>query len=120
MKQYKITENNITYDIIEYSDGGKYWYLNGKLHREDGPADESLSGNRRWYKNGLLHRDDGPAIIYYNGERVWFKNGLYHRDNGPAIELYNGSKEYWYNGNHLKNINSDEDLKRYIKLLSIS
>jgi len=96
MKRYQITENNITYDIEEYEDGDKYWYLNGKLHREDGPADESFSGNRRWYKNGLLHRDNGPAI--------WT----------------NIIKEYWYNGCHLKNINSDKDLKRYIKLQSIS
>jgi len=74
MKCYKITENNITYDVQEYVSGDKYWYLNGKLHRED----------------------------------------------GPAIEYYNGYKEYYYNGKYLANINSNKELKRYIKFQSIS
>ena len=26
--------------------GGKEWYLNGKLHREDGPAYEGSSGTK--------------------------------------------------------------------------
>jgi len=72
MKYYKITENNITYDIREYLDY-KCCLLNGKLHRE----------------------------------------------NGPACEYASGNKEYWYNGKFLENIGSDEELKRYIKLLSI-
>src|SRR5690554_3175318 len=113
IKQYKITENNITYDIKEYPRGDKAWHINGFLHREGGPAIESENGTKHWYKNGLLHREDGPAIIYYNGDRIWFKNGMIHRENGPAIEFFVGSKEYWYNEKHLRNINSDEELKKY-------
>jgi hypothetical protein len=33
-------------------DGTKMWYLNGELHREDGPAVEYPDGTKRWYLNG--------------------------------------------------------------------
>ena len=29
----------------------KYWYLNGKLHREDGPAIDYINGSKHWYLN---------------------------------------------------------------------
>jgi len=33
--------------------GTKYWYLNGSLHREDGPAVEIASGiKKEWWLNG--------------------------------------------------------------------
>ena len=32
--------------------GGKYWYLNGKLHRENGPAVEYADGTEEWWLNG--------------------------------------------------------------------
>jgi hypothetical protein len=28
-----------------------------------------------WYRNGLLHRDDGPAIVRSDGQRVWYRDG---------------------------------------------
>lgn len=34
------------------ADGTKYWYLNGKFHREDGPAIEYADGEKSWYLNG--------------------------------------------------------------------
>ncbi len=55
--------------------GNKYWYLNGKLHREDGPACEYTDGNKSWWKNGQRHREDGPAIEYYDGTKYWYLNG---------------------------------------------
>ena len=42
----------IKYEVRVYADGTKYWYLNGKPHREDGPAIELLSGFKKWYLNG--------------------------------------------------------------------
>ena len=42
----------ITYEVEVHSSGGKYWYLNGKLHREDGPACESANGTKYWFLNG--------------------------------------------------------------------
>ena len=43
MKTYQVT-------VSEY--GTKYWYLNDKLHREDGPAIEWANGTKWWYLNG--------------------------------------------------------------------
>ena len=54
----------------------KKWYLNGKLHREDGPACEYANGTKEWCLNGKWHREDGPAIEYANGDKYWFLNGI--------------------------------------------
>ena len=35
----------------KYEDG-EYWYLNGKWHREDGPAVIYSDGTQAWYING--------------------------------------------------------------------
>jgi predicted lipoprotein with Yx(FWY)xxD motif len=43
-------DNN--YEIIERSDGSKFWFLNHKLHRTDGPAVEFSDGTKYWYLNG--------------------------------------------------------------------
>ena len=56
------------------SDGDKHWYLNGKLHREDGPAVELTNGAKFWYLNGKRHREDGPAVEYADGTKSWFLN----------------------------------------------
>jgi hypothetical protein len=55
-------------------DGDKEWYLNGELHRVDGPACEWLSGHKEWYLNGELHRVDGPAIEWTDGTKSWYLN----------------------------------------------
>jgi hypothetical protein len=52
----------IEYTVKVSASGGKSWYLNGKLHREDGPAEEDTHGNKFWWLNGKLHREDGPAV----------------------------------------------------------
>ena len=57
------------------ADGTKEWFLNGKRHREDGPAVERASGTKEWFLNGLLHREDGPAIEYHNGGKSWILHG---------------------------------------------
>ena len=41
-------------EIKVSSDGTKEWYLNGKLHREDGPAIERSDGSKSWYLNDKL------------------------------------------------------------------
>jgi len=45
----------IEYTVRVSEDGDQYWYLNGKLHREDGPAIE--------YADGICER-------WLNGKRV--------------------------------------------------
>jgi hypothetical protein len=42
----------IEYTVKVSANGGKSWYLNGKLHREDGPAVEYASGSKFWYLKG--------------------------------------------------------------------
>jgi hypothetical protein len=65
----------IEYKVKVYDGDIKHWYLNDKLHREDGPAFESTDGSKYWYLNGELHREDGPAIEYVSGFKSWWLNG---------------------------------------------
>ena len=65
----------IEYTVKVYENGSKSWYLNGELHREDGPAIERSNGTKFWYRNGELHREDGPAIEYFNGLKEWHLHG---------------------------------------------
>ena len=59
----------------EGTDGSKSWYLNGKRHREVGPAIEWANGSKSWYLNGELHRSDGPAYEDADGSKGWYLNG---------------------------------------------
>ena len=87
----------IEYTVKVFEDRTE-WFLNGKYHREDGPACEYTSGSKEWYKNGNYHREDGPALEYSNGTKYWYKNGLRHRLDGPACEYFNGSKDWYLEG----------------------
>jgi len=44
--------------------GNKYWYLNNKWHREDGPAIEYANGDKVWYLNGEQVKEED--IIEFN------------------------------------------------------
>ena len=67
----------IEYTVKVYPNGDKYWYLNGKYHREDGPAVEWVDEAKEWYKDGKRHRENGPAVEYHNGDKYWYVNGKY-------------------------------------------
>jgi len=88
--------------MIEYTvkvyDDREEWYLNGQLHRKDGPAIKYSNGEEEWCLNGQRHREDGPAIKYSNGEEKWYLNGKLHREDGPAIKYSNGKEEWYLNG----------------------
>ena len=61
-------------------------------------------GTKRWYLNGCLHREDGPAVEMADGTKCWYLNGNYHRLDGPAIVDMRDSENYglWYiNGNDI-------------------
>jgi hypothetical protein len=83
--------------IVKYTDGSKSWYLNGKLHREDGPAKEYAYGTKSWWLNGKRHRTDGSAIEHFDGTKQWYLNGKQHRVDGPAYEDADGSKQWYLN-----------------------
>ena len=65
----------IEYTVKVYPDGGKLWYLNGELHREDGPAREWANGTKIWHLHGKLHREDGPAVEHADGAKEWYLDG---------------------------------------------
>lgn len=73
-------------------------------------------GTKEWYLNNKLHREDGPAVEYYNGTKFWYLNGKLHREDGPAIEYSNGDKAWHFNNKRIK-VNSQEDFERYINLI---
>ena len=54
----------IKYEVKVYPDGSKYWYLNGKLHREDGPAVEHADGDKSWWLDGRRYtKSDHKAEV---------------------------------------------------------
>jgi len=103
-----------------------YYYVNGKLHREndepaivmsdgsvefricderhregDKPARISAKGSEYYYKNGALHRDDDkPAVILRNNGKIrvckWFKNGFIHRDGDKPAMITSTGIQRWY------------------------
>ena len=100
----------IEYTVKVYPNGDKFWWLNDKLHREDGPAYEGANGNKSWYLNGKRHREDGPAIEYASGTKAWHLNDKLHREDGPAMEWANGDKEWFLNDEEV----TEEEHKRMI------
>jgi len=65
--------------------------------------------------DGKLHREDGPALEYFGGSKYWFLNNRRHRENGPAVEHSNGDKQYWLNDKYLDFITNDQMLIYYLK-----
>ena len=76
------------YVVKVFDDGSKYWWLNSKRHREDGPAVEGADGYKSWWLNGQRHREDGPAIEFANGTKAWYLN-----DEGLTEEEFNDELE---------------------------
>ena len=71
-----------------YLNGTKIWYLNGKCHREDGPAVEHANGDKAWWLNDEIHREDGPAIEYANGDKAWYLNDKLYSEPDFYRRLY--------------------------------
>ncbi len=80
------------------------WWLNGQLHRVDGPATKQYHSNS-WWHNGKLHRLGGPAVEYINGSKEWWLNGERHRVDGPAV--YNKGLNFYRF--YLNNFSYNED-----------
>jgi hypothetical protein len=71
---------------------------------------------RRWYLNGKLHREDGPAVEYADGSKEWWINGQCHREDGPAVEYADGTtKEWWLSDVRF----SEEDFKKEMVLKNL-
>jgi hypothetical protein len=65
-----------TYTVTIDESGNKRWFINGKLHREDGPAIEYADDTKVWFINGKRHREDGPAVEWVDGGKCWYINGI--------------------------------------------
>src|SRR3989304_1456838 len=83
-----------------YSKRKKLWYINGK--KEGLSIIEQANGSKEWYINTKLHRENGPAIELADGSKYWYINGQLHREDGPAVELADGSKEWYINRRFIK------------------
>jgi hypothetical protein len=81
----------IEYTVKVCADGSKGWYLNDKLHREDGPAIEWADGYKSWYLNGKRHREDGPAVEYHTGGKEWYLNGKHMTEEEHSDLMLKGS-----------------------------
>ena len=79
-------------EVAISSNGDKYWYLNGQLHKVEG-----ANGDKRWYQNGQFHRENGrPAIEYANGNKRWYQNGI--------LKYWFQNGQYWQNGNPINEL----------------
>ena len=54
----------------------------------------NLFGTIKYRLDGKLHRDDGPAVMFAEGGLVWHNHGSYHRLDGPSIIAE--SQLWWY------------------------
>ena len=80
-------------------------------------------GAKTWYVNGKPHRDDGPALeIDIKSKDIksdyWFKDGELHRSDGPAWTHSDGSSRYYINGDEVTK--ESQELFRVMELLALS
>ena len=71
----------------------KYYNERNQLHRLDGPAIEYSDGDKAWWQNGKRHRLDGPAYEGSDGSKAWWIEGKKYTEKEflkktqPATEL---------------------------------
>jgi hypothetical protein len=59
--------------------GSTYYFKDKGMvirHRNDGPAVDWSNGAKAWYVDGKRHRLDGPAVEYADGAKSWYVNGV--------------------------------------------
>ena len=61
--------------MLMIADGGKQWWVNGKLNRTDGPAVKLADGYTEWWVNYQRRRTDGPAVKLSDGYTEWWVDG---------------------------------------------
>lgn len=75
-----------------------FYYINDKIHRENGPAKIYIGKNFKeikYYNNNLIHRKDGPAIIYHDFKnekltKSYYINGKRQQGLFKTIENFDG------------------------------
>lgn len=66
-------------------------------HNEDGHAVMYFNGTRAWYLNGILHRIDGPALLFRT-VGVYGSRTDFHIEDGPAITPFDDRHEWYVEG----------------------
>lgn len=91
-----------------YGLGAHVYWLDGQMHRTDGPAIVHMDritpqGYRQGFmRHGRPHRQDGPAIVDALGVEYYYQEGVLHRADGPAISSpHGGDDEYYLKGDPL-------------------
>jgi hypothetical protein len=60
--------------------GNEYWYNEEQeLHRENEPAVVYIGGAKMYFVNGRKHREDGPAIDFKN-IKEWYIDGVQYSE----------------------------------------
>jgi hypothetical protein len=108
---------------VNIENGNKVWRQSaGQRHRTDGPAVEFSNGGKEWWIHGQRHRTDGPAVEFaIYGIRSWWVNGSRHRTDGPAIEWDGVAEEWWvHNRISSKQEISHQSSQVYLKTLLLT
>ena len=61
-KRYIKNDPSQIREIDFYYDGEKHWWLNGKRHREDGPAIEWADGTKEWWLKNIQFRSEKSML----------------------------------------------------------
>ena len=80
--RYEAIPDGFTGHVVDMN-GTTWWFKDGKLHREDGPAVIQANGYKAWYKEELRHREGGPAVIHPNGLKLFYENGIWKGEIPP-------------------------------------
>ena len=84
------------------------------LHRVDGPAADSWGGAIGWMVDGKLHRENGPAQIINGKERYWIRgvqldkkifNDIKNGKNLAFYMLSSNEAERWFATKREKELN---------------
>jgi antitoxin component YwqK of YwqJK toxin-antitoxin module len=94
------------------------WYLNGQKVKEFKYYENGNKEYESYYLNGKRHRENGPAYKgwYENGNKwyeYYYLNDKRHRENGPAYQSWyeNGNKWYEYYYLNGEEVSKEEVMK---------
>lgn len=85
VKSISDVPHDFTGIVYELEHKACIWYLNGKIHRDDGPAIIHHTGSKFWWVNGKCHKLSGPASVWSGGTTVYYIHGVIHTQE----EFYN-------------------------------
>ncbi len=74
-------------------EGVKHYYLDGKLHRENGPAIEYPDNSPWWFINDEFRPEDEISLEQNTSSKFWYLNGQ-RIDPKKAIEDFNLRQKY--------------------------